>query len=281
MKHITTWLWFKDEAEDAVDYYMSIFQSGQIMEKYYIPNDQNVSSVVINFKIGDLNLGAFNGNLDYAKMSPALSLKVTCETEDELNKLWVELSGNTRVIVPLQKRSFTKLYGWCIDKYGVSWQLNLNNKPQKITPHLMFANGNYMRSYEAVEFYANIFGDAIVSKLDVRPDNKVKWCEIKINDFTMTLSDSAKDNDYTFSDAISIEYDCKDQAEIDRIWDSLIADGGEEVACFWLRDKFGLSWQIIPEDFYDLINGPNSDKVLAVVQTMTKPIIADLLKASE
>lgn len=94
MKYITTWLWYKNNAEEAVDFYMSIFKNGQICEKYYTPNDQNIPVLIVNFKLGDTNLGAFDDNLDYAKFSPATSLKVTCETEEELNTLWVALSDN-------------------------------------------------------------------------------------------------------------------------------------------------------------------------------------------
>ncbi len=86
---------------------------------------------------------------------------------------------------------------------------------------------------------------------------------------------------YTFSPAVSIVVPCADQAEVDYYWDSL-SEGGREVACGWLTDKFGLSWQIVPTVFFDMIGDPDPDKVTRVTQAMlgmTKFDIAALDKA--
>lgn len=281
MKHITTWLWFNGKTGEAVDFYMSIFKNAEITKKYYTPNPDDIPILVINFKLGDQYFGAFDDNLDYAKFSSATSLKVNCETKEELNELWDQLSENKRVDVPLKRHPFSELYGRCTDKFGVSWELNLNHKPQKVTPHLTFSDKDYLRAKEAIDFYTKIFPDATTTKLDLTDEMKLKWAELKINHSKIMFSDGHLDSEEGFSDAISFEYNCKDQKEIDRVWNSLIADGGEEVVCFWLHDKFGFSWQIIPSDFGEWAEGPNGDKVVAAMMKMTKPIIADLLKARE
>ena len=86
---------------------------------------------------------------------------------------------------------------------------------------------------------------------------------------------------FTFNEAISIVVPCADQAEVDYYWTSL-SDGGQEVACGWLKDKYGLCWQIVPAVFFDMIRDPDRDKVTRVTQAMsgmTKFDIAELEKA--
>lgn len=138
-----------------------------------------------------------------------------------------------------------------------------------------------MRAKEAVDFYTKTFPETTTLKLDLTDDMKLKWAVVKINTSKLMFSDGHLDGDDVFTEAVSFEYKCKDQKEIDKIWNALVADGGEEIVCFRLRDKFGVSWQIVPDDFNEWISGPNGDKVIQAMFKMTKPIIADLLKARE
>ena len=86
----------------------------------------------------------------------------------------------------------------------------------------------------------------------------------------------------TFNEAISFVIECDDQAEIDRLWAALIADGGQESRCGWLKDRFGLSWQIVPRRFTELVGDKDPKKVKAVMEammTMVKLDVAALEKA--
>ena len=87
---------------------------------------------------------------------------------------------------------------------------------------------------------------------------------------------------FKFTEAISFFVDCKDQAEVDYYWNTLTADGGEESQCAWLKDKFGLSWQIVPEALPRLLGGPDkagAGRVMQAMMKMQKIIVADLEKA--
>ena len=89
---------------------------------------------------------------------------------------------------------------------------------------------------------------------------------------------------FNFSEGISLYVDCKTQAEVDELWEKLIADGGEESRCGWLKDKFGVSWQIIPSALGELMGDKDPEKAQRVVQAMLKMnkiIVADLQKAYE
>ena len=87
--------------------------------------------------------------------------------------------------------------------------------------------------------------------------------------------------EFTFNEAISFVIDCEDQEEVDYYWNALTADGGVEVQCGWLKDKFGVSWQVVPKRFYDLVKMDKSGKLMETMLEMKKLIIADLEKAVE
>lgn len=74
--------------------------------------------------------------------------------------------------------------------------------------------------------------------------------------------------DFQFNEAVSITVDCADQVEVDRYWDALIADGGEPSMCGWLKDRFGLSWQIIPRQLRDLLRDPDPDAARRTMEAM-------------
>ncbi len=85
---------------------------------------------------------------------------------------------------------------------------------------------------------------------------------------------------FTLDEAVSISVSTEDQAETDRLWDALVADGGVESRCGWLRDRFGLSWQIVPRRSVELLNGPNREAVWKSLMQMTKIDIGELEAAA-
>ena len=132
---------------------------------------------------------------------------------------------------------------------------------QKITPCLLFNH----RIEEAMNFYVSVFKGSIksVSRLE---DGSVLVAVIEIlgHDF-MLLTGGPRTQ---FTEAISFSVDCKDQAEVDYYWDALTADGGEESMCAWLRDKYGISWQIVPETLPRLLNGSDKQGAQRAMQAM-------------
>lgn len=280
MQKISTWLWFDTEAEAIANHYTTIFKNGKINDVIY-EDPEKTKVLTVAFSLGDEEFGVLNNNNGYAKITPANSLTANCETVDEVNAVWKELTSNDNILVPLDEYPFAKMFGWCIDKYGVSWQVHLGEVPQKISPHLFFTDGNFKRAQEAIDFYVATFKNSKVDLLEKGEAGDVAWSELTLDSFKITMNDLEGERNWNFSDAFSYAINCKDQAEIDDLWDKLVADGGQEMACFWCKDKFGVSWQLIPEDFGEWINGPKGDEVTKAMFKMSKPIIADLLKAME
>jgi predicted 3-demethylubiquinone-9 3-methyltransferase (glyoxalase superfamily) len=149
---------------------------------------------------------------------------------------------------------------------------------QKITPCLWF-DGHID---EAADYYARIFKGRIVSMTRYpanapMPEGTPLTAEVEMLGTTFVLLNGGPD--FRFSEAVSFMVDCKDQAEVDYYWDSLVADGGEESMCGWLKDKYGLSWQIVPEAIRRTTGGPDragAQRAMAAMFKMRKLIVADL-----
>ncbi|MCA9497287.1 MAG: VOC family protein [Nanoarchaeota archaeon] len=146
----------------------------------------------------------------------------------------------------------------------------------KIIPYLWFDKG---KAKEAADFYILIFKDAkILSEFAIEntPSGTVTEITIEIKGQKMIFLDVGPE--FKFTEAISFMIDCADQNEVDYYWEKLTSDGGSEGQCAWLKDKFGLSWQVVPKQFYELTKKDSSGKVMEEMLKMNKIIIKDLEK---
>ncbi|MEK7628214.1 MAG: VOC family protein [Patescibacteria group bacterium] len=149
---------------------------------------------------------------------------------------------------------------------------------QKITPFLWFDG----QAEEAMNFYVSVFKDSKITHVTPGPGDKAMWVSAEIAGLTMYALNGGPM--YKFTEAISLFVDCADQAEVDDLWAKLIADGGAEGQCGWLKDKYGLSWQIIPKTLSELLSDLDpvkSGKVMQAMLGMKKIDIAGLQKAYE
>ncbi len=148
---------------------------------------------------------------------------------------------------------------------------------KKIKPCLWFDD----RIEEAVNFYVDVFEDAEIGRVDHYPDGRVLTMTFRLRDeeyIGLNGGDSHK-----FTPAISFTVDCKDQAEVDYYWNRLLEGGGREDQCAWLQDRYGLSWQIVPEALPRLLAQADraaAGRVMQAMFGMTKIVVADLERAS-
>lgn len=139
----------------------------------------------------------------------------------------------------------------------------------RITPNLWFDG----QAEEAARFYASLFPASSVDDVQRSPaDNpSTREGEVVVVRFTLWGQPFVGINggpEFSFTEAVSFAIDCEDQAEADRYWDALIADGGEPGQCGWLKDRFGLSWQVIPRQMADYLGGPDPDGARRAMQAM-------------
>jgi predicted 3-demethylubiquinone-9 3-methyltransferase (glyoxalase superfamily) len=147
---------------------------------------------------------------------------------------------------------------------------------QKITPHLWYAK----EAEEAARFYASIFPDSHVDRVTALPSDSPSGPagSVKLVEFTLSgqafLAISAGPLD-PFNHAISFVVNCDDQAEVDRYWDALL-NGGAPEQCGWLKDKYGVSWQIVPTVLGQMMTDPDRDKARRVTEAMLKMVKLDI-----
>ena len=155
----------------------------------------------------------------------------------------------------------------------------------KVTACLWF-DGN---AEEAANFYVSLLPDSRIDKIVRSPADYPSGAEgdVILVDFTLAGRQYSGLNggpEFKFTEAVSFVIHCDDQAEVDRLWDSLTADGGQEVQCSWLKDRFGLSWQIVPEEMFAMLSSPDRDaarRAMEAMMTMVKLDLAELKRAFE
>jgi predicted 3-demethylubiquinone-9 3-methyltransferase (glyoxalase superfamily) len=155
---------------------------------------------------------------------------------------------------------------------------------QKFCPTLMFTHKSCGKAEEAIGLYTSLFPDSYVAGIlrytaeDDDTEGLVKHAQFKLDGFVLMAMDSSYDHPFRFSEGISIAVDCNTQEEIDHFWDKLTADGGVESMCGWLKDKYGVSWQIVPAILPTLMNDPEKgQKVIDAFLKMRKFDVATLL----
>lgn len=298
MQQIMPNLWFNDQAEAAVGFYTSLFKDSAVgqVTRYNQAASEVVgqpegSVLTVSFRLAGQDFLALNGGPQF-KFTPAISFFVTLEREAEVDALWEGLSEGGGVLMPLQCYDWSEKYGWLSDRYGLTWQVALGKKSevgQTITPSLLFVGEQHGEAEAALRCYTSIFeevlGDGGVSHVlhygaSEDAPGTVKHAQFRLAGHTFTAMDSGFDHGFTFTEAVSFIVNCETQTEIDRLWERLSAHPEAE-ACGWLKDRFGVSWQIVPAALPELLSDPErSQRVMEAMLPMKKIDLAALERAA-
>ncbi|MEJ2900789.1 VOC family protein [Pedobacter panaciterrae] len=272
-------LTIRGKIAEASDFYIQTFGEGKISQ---------TSPFVIQIELSGQKFMLLNDG-PTSSPNPSISFMVICESEEETERYWNKLMEGGSALMALDSYDWSPKYGWVQDKYGVSWQVYTGDKsqtPQKFCPTLMFTGDNAGKAEKAVHFYTDLFPQSNIqgvlkySKEDDDNEEFVKHAQFKIKDFVAMAMDSSANHGFGFTDVISLVVECENQEEIDKYWGQLTANGGKEVACGWLTDPFGISWQIIPKALSKLVSDPvRGQRVMGALMKMKKLIIADLENA--
>jgi predicted 3-demethylubiquinone-9 3-methyltransferase (glyoxalase superfamily) len=281
MQKITPFLWFDRNAEEAINFYVPIFKNSKKgnVTRYdeagaKASGRPKGSVMTASFRLAGQNFTAINGGPIF-KFTPSVSFFVNCETEKEIDKLWEKLSaGAIKIFWQLQKYQWSEKYGWLTDKFGVSWQLILTKSPQKISPFLSFFGKQYGKADEAINYYVSLFKNSGIqniarySKEEEKTEGTIKHASFTINGQEFKAMESSMDLP-NFNEALSFVVNCENQNEVDYFWDNL-SKGGDEKAqqCGWLKDKYGLSWQVVPKVLFELLSDKDVSKSQRVMQAI-------------
>ena len=294
MQKISFCLWFNDQAEEAVKFYTSIFKNSKIgATARYDDASAEVSGrpkgsvMTMEFEIEGNHFTALNGGPIFT-LTPAISFFVNRKTAKEVDELWGKLSEGGKVLMELGEYPYSKRYGWVQDQYGVSWQVMLVDDVQvdPIVPCMLFVGKNFGKAQEALNFYVSVFSDSKVTMLnkagDAPPYNNpeaVMYAAFMLRGEPFAIMDGPGEHKYTFTEAVSIIVNCETQDEIDTYWKKLSAVKESE-QCGWLKDKYGVSWQIVPKVLGELMNSPEKKKAERTMKAMLqmKKLDMQLLK---
>ncbi len=252
-------IWFEDQALEAAKLYVGLFPDSQMMSEISLDGTPSGSVIVLNLRLADQPFRFLNAG-PYSERNPSVSYMVACDSEAEIDRLWQGLAEGAEILMPIDAYDFSGRYGWLKDRYGVSWQLMLSTEPeiQKITPSFLFVNSAFGKAEKAMNRFMSLFPDSG----PVGPPAYHSGDDPQGGGKTL---------DYArfFNEMQSLIVECGDQKELDYYWNALTHDKSAE-QCGWLKDEFGLSWQIVPVAMERMMREGNKAQLAAVTDAFLK-----------
>lgn len=271
-------LWFDGQAKAAADFYCSIFESSKITDS---------NPMVTIFEVDGQKIMGLNGGPMYS-INASISLFVNCKSVEETERIWNQLIVGGTAMMNLDKYPWSEKYGWLKDKFGMTWQIMFSDIPEgwnKINPSLLFVGENYGKAQEALAHYTSIFEDSKIHHLEMykegesQPAGNLKFGHFTVRNSVFSAMDGMGDHEFEFNEGVSFVVNCDTQAEIDFYWEKL-TEGGSESKCGWLKDMYGISWQIIPSMLGVLLTNPeNGQRAMQAMLGMQKLDIEKLKNA--
>ncbi|MDD5056125.1 MAG: VOC family protein [Candidatus Peribacteraceae bacterium] len=292
MQKIVPHLWFDKEAKEAAAFYVSAFgKDSTVTNVTTLQNTPSGDCDIVSFTLRGFEYMAISAGPLF-RFNPSVSFMLNfdpsrdAQAREHLDALWTTLSDGGTPLMPLDTYPFSDHYGWIQDRYGLTWQLILT-KPEGeprpfIIPSLMFTGDITGKADEAIDFYVSVFrgskrGVSAPYPPGAAPEKaaKLMFAEFMLEGQWFVAMDSGHMHSFGFNEAVSLLVRCKDQKEIDYYWDRLSAVPEAE-QCGWLKDKYGLSWQISPVDLDEMMNGHDRELINRVTQAFLKMKKVDL-----
>jgi len=286
MRKITPHLWFDKEAKEAAELYTSQIPNSKIANVKTLHNTPSGDCDLVSFELSGQAFMAISAGPLY-KFNPSVSFHVKCKARDEVDSIFERLSNGGKVLMPLGSYPFSDRYGWLEDKYGLSWQVILAGEremKQRISPVLMFVGKVCGKTEEAINYYAEVFknspsGATASTNVNIlarygtgeEPDREgtVRYASFTLLGQEFGAMDSAREHKFAFNEAISFMVPCDTQGEIDYFWERLSADP-KAGQCGWLKDRYGLSWQITPTIMNEMLASNDQERTARVTQAFLK-----------
>ncbi len=289
-------LWFDTQAKEASTFYTSLFPDSKVENITTITDTPSGDCDIVTFTLLGLEFMAISAGPIF-KFNPSISFMVNFDPSQDkdarlrIDTIWGKLVDGGKILMPLDKYPFSQHYGWVEDKYGLSWQLILTNPEGQerplIIPSLMFVGDNCGKAEAASDFYLSVFKDSQRGAIaryaaGMEPDKQgsVMFTDFKLLGQWFAAMDSAHEHKFSFSEAISFRVNCDTQQEIDYYWGKLSAVPESE-QCGWLKDKFGVSWQIVPTAMNEMMATDDKEKLTRVTQSFLKMKKFDIAKLKQ
>lgn len=291
-------LWYDKEAKETAEFYTSIFPESRVLHVTTIKDTPSGDADIVTFELWGQKFMSISAG-PYFNFNPSISFMVNFDpsrlpnASDKLEQVWNKLIDGGIALMPLGQYPFSEKYGWVQDKYGLTWQLILTNpegdeRPSMI-PSLLFVEEQYGKAEEAMQFYLSVFKNTKQGQIarypkGMEPDKEgtIMFSDFCIEEEWFTAMDSAHAHKFQFNEAVSFMVYCDTQDEIDYYWEKLSAVPKAE-QCGWLKDRFGISWQIVPSKMEETMSKGTPDQIKRVnqaIQKMKKLDIEEIERAS-
>ncbi len=278
MKMIVPHLWFDTQAKEAALFYVALFEGSRFINATTLHETPSGDAEIVQFQLSGIPFMAISAG-PYFPLNPSVSLMVACTSADEVDTKWKSLSQGGTPLMELGEYPFSKRYGWIQDRYGLSWQLMLvegDTVSQKITPNLLFSGAVCGKAEEAVRFYTDLFPESQIGTIshygprESQSGNaSVNYASFRLCSTAFSAMDNGYDVDFTFNEGFSLIVRCETQEEIDYYWERLSAVPEAE-QCGWLKDKYGLSWQIIPTVMDEMMSSASAEEAKRLTEAFLK-----------
>lgn len=296
MQKIIPNLWFDKEAKEAAVFYTSLLPDSRITNVTTLHNTPSGDPDIVSFTLWGYEFMALSGG-PFFKLNPSISLMLNfdpsqdSEARKRIDEVWKKLSDGGKTLMPIDKYPFSERYGWIQDRYGLSWQLILT-KPQgemrpNIIPSLMFTGNVIGKAEEASDFYLSVFNRSkrgTIARYGKNPgpdkEEAIMFTDFMLENQWFAAMDSAREHNFNFNEAVSLVVNCEDQAEIDYFWEKMsVVPEAEQ--CGWLKDKYGVSWQIVPREMGKMMSEGSPEQVDRVTKAFMPMKKLDLAKLQE
>lgn len=285
-------LWFDKEAKEAAEFYTSIFPDSTVTNVTVLRDTPSGDCDVVSFELWGRKFMAisagplfkFNPSISFMVNFDPLFFKPSASPEKDarakIDAVWDRLSEGGTALMPIGKYPFSERYGWIQDRFGLSWQLILTNpegdpRPPIVTS-MLFVGENCGKAEEAINFYSSVFrkskpGNVVRYGAGQAPDKEgtIMFADFMLEDCWFAAMDSAREHNFNFTEAISLMVYCDDQGEIDDCWKPLSAVPEAE-QCGWLKDKYGVSWQIVPTAMEEMMRSGTKEQMARVTEAFLK-----------
>lgn len=255
MEKIVPHIWFEKHAREAAHSYVSAIKPSKLLFESDLSETPSGTVTVLGLDLLGLEFQFLNAGPLFER-NPSLSYMLELSLRHEVEGLWAKLSEGGQVLMPFQAYPFSQLYGWVQDRFGVSWQIMWHPAAPKpsITPSLLFTGPVCGRAEEAMNFYIKTLGGTALPEQISRYEEgesldqpgTLKYARFRLGKQELVVMDSAQPHAFVFNEMQSFMLYVKDQATLDRYADALSAVPSAE-QCGWVKDKFGVSWQLVPE----------------------------------
>ena len=269
-------LWFDKEAVEATRFYSEVFPGSGVDHVGQIRDTPSGDCDIVDFHIGGQRFMAISAGPLFVP-NPSISFFLNFdpsrdgEARDRLDATWQRLSAGGTVRMELGEYPFSKRYGWVEDRYGINWQLILSDPagdPRPfVVPCLLFTQDKAGKADEAIKLYTSLFPDSRRGQTarypaGMEPDEEgtLMFADFQLCGQWFAAMDSARAHDFVFNEAISLLVECETQEEMDRLSDALSAVPEAE-QCGWLKDRFGVSWQITPAELQTAMREGSQEQI--------------------